>query len=66
MVILTKFGIKDNIRADLTTEELFRNLKKKHKDETRISIKLKDFLRIFPNFLLSKFYSNINLNSRFF
>ena len=47
MFSLTKFVIKDNFRSNLIIKGLFKNFKKR-KDETRISVKLRDFLGIFP------------------
>ena len=47
MLMLTKFESKGIFRLISTTKGLIRNFKK-HKDETRISVKLGDFLGIFP------------------
>ena len=46
MLMLTKFELKDIFIPILTTKGLISNFKK-HNDETRITLKLKDFLRIF-------------------
>ena len=47
MLMLTKFESGDIFIPILTTKGLIKNFKK-HKDKTRILIKLRDFLRIFP------------------
>ena len=49
MLMLTKFESRDIFIPILITKGLIRNFKK-HKDKTRISVKLGDFLGIFPNY----------------
>ena len=56
MLMLTKFELKDIFIPILTTKGLISNFKK-HNDETRITLKLKDFLRIF-HYLFNTLRSN--------
>ena len=47
-IILTRFDENDYFRSNLTTKGLFQNFKK-HKNKTKMLVKLGDYLGIFPN-----------------